>query len=244
MTKRIMITAGKGGTGKSMFAVNLGATLACKGKNVILLDMDMGLRTLDLYLGVQDEAIFDMNDAISGICELDRAIIYANLPWKLSLLAARQSTNNRELTEESLATLLRTLEEAYGYEYMIMDCPPGLGPVTDICAANADLAIMVLTPDYAAVRDADAVEDRLIRDGVFDRRYVINRMIPSLIERDIEMQTTEIDGRLKCGMLGMIAEDENIRASTNMGTPIVAMRGTYISDNFDNMADRLIDYSR
>ena len=205
MSKTIYITSGKGGTGKSTFAANLGLTLAYMGKRVILLDMNMGMRDLDLYIGVQNEAIFDIYDVIMRTCEPKDAIIHSNFA-----------------------------------DVVIMDGAPGINRAVDLCHSSADEVIIVTTPDYAAIRDADAIEDRLIKCEIMNRHYVINRMMPVSEDLGCGPGLAEIDLRFRSELLGVIMEDENIRASCNIGIPIVAKRDTYIARNFNKIAERVI----
>lgn len=232
-----MTLSGKGGTGKSMFAVNLASTLAISGKKTLLIDMDIGLRTLDLYLGVQNETVFDLSDILNGLCTSEKAIVKAEPSDKLFVIAACQSRDDTAVSEDSLSSFLSEINREY--DYIIFDCPPGLGHIIDACSRFSDLAILVINPNYVSVRDAEAAEDLLIRSGLMNRRYVLNRIAPYLAEIGAEMEPEQVDARLKCGMIGMIPEDDNIRASTNAGIPIVAKRDTYISRNFDRIADRI-----
>lgn len=238
MNRIFMIASGKGGTGKSIFASNLAQTLAFKGHRTALIDMDMGLRTLDLYLGAQNSAVFDMYDVISGVCDLSSAIIQTDYSDNLSLIAACQSRDHEKFSGDGLAAVLSELMGEY--EFVILDCPPGFGEVIEVCSTCADCAILVVNPDYASVRDADAVEDYLIRQGMYSRCYVVNRIVPELAVRGAEMSVSEIDAALKCDLLGMIPEDPNFRASIHEGMPVVCMRDTYIAGNFDKIADRLV----
>lgn len=239
MGRAIMVASGKGGTGKSTFTVNLGLTLAYEGKKVLLLDMNTGLRTLDLYLGLENRALFDICDVINNICDLETAVLETDICNRLMLLPGSQKHNFGELNELTFSDLLDDLREIF--DYIIMDCPPGIGRVVDICMACTDEAIIVTSPNYAALRDADALEDMLIRNGIFERSYVLNGLSPDLIESKACLSMSDVDSRMRCMMLGMIMYDFNIKASTNAGVPITAKRTTYIADNYNRIAARLIE---
>ena len=238
MSKTIYITSGKGGTGKSTFAANIGLTLAYMGKRVILLDMNMGMRDLDLYLGVQNEAIFDVYDVIMRTCEPREAIIHSNFVDKLAIIPAHQGGNWIDISRADIDELIEHLKGEY--DIVIMDGAPGINRAVDLCHSSADEVIIVTTPDYSAIRDADAIEDRLIKNEIMNRHYVLNRVMPVSDDLGCGPSLVEIDLRFRSQLLGVIMEDENIRASCNIGIPIVAKRDTYIARNFDKIAERVI----
>ena len=238
MSKTIYITSGKGGTGKSTFAANIGLTLTYMGKRVILLDMNMGMRDLDLYLGVQNEAIFDVYDVIMRTCEPRDAIIHSNFVDKLAIIPAHQGGNWIDISRADIDELIEHLKSEY--DIVIMDGAPGINRAVDLCHSSADEVIIVTTPDYSAIRDADAIEDRLIKNEIMNRHYVLNRVMPVSDDLGCGPSLVEIDLRFRSQLLGVIMEDENIRASCNIGIPIVAKRDTYIARNFDNIAERVI----
>ena len=236
MSKTIYITSGKGGTGKSTFAANIGLTLAYMGKRVILLDMNMGMRDLDLYLGVQNEAIFDVYDVIMRTCEPRDAIIHSNFVDKLAIIPAHQGGNWIDISRADIDELIEHLKSEY--DIVIMDGAPGINRAVDLCHSSADEVIIVTTPDYSAIRDADAIEDRLIKNEIMNRHYVLNRVMPVSDDLGCGPSLVEIDLRFRSQLLGVIMED--IRASCNIGIPIVAKRDTYIARNFDKIAERVI----
>ena len=238
MSKTIYITSGKGGTGKSTFTANIGLTLAYMGKRVILLDMNMGMRDLDLYLGVQNEAIFDVYDVIMRTCEPSDAIIHSNFVDKLAIIPAHQGGSWIDISRADIDELIEHLKGEY--DIVIMDGAPGINRAVDLCHSSADEVIIVTTPDYSAIRDADAIEDRLIKNEIMNRHYVLNRVMPVSDDLGCGPSLVEIDLRFRSQLLGVIMEDENIRASCNIGIPIVAKRDTYIARNFDKIAERMI----
>ncbi|MBQ0004480.1 MAG: AAA family ATPase [Clostridiales bacterium] len=239
MGRKIMIASGKGGTGKSTFAVNLGLTLAYEGRSVLLIDMNTGLRTLDLYLGLENRALFNISDVLNNICGLESAVLQTDLSERLMLLPGSQVNNSSDIDESNLLPLIESLSEIF--DYIIMDCAPGIGYNVELCMACSDEAIIVINPDYASLRDADALEDLLLRNGVFNRSYVLNGISPDLIENNACLTMNEVDERMKCAMLGMILYDFNIKASTNAGVPITVKRDTYIAENYARIAERLIE---
>lgn len=233
-----MVASGKGGTGKSMIAVNLGLALQKSGHSTIVVDMDFCMRTLDLYLGAENRALFDMGDVINGICDIDKALVDFPELSGLKLMPASQGMDGHDIAPEKLVDILGGLKGTA--EYVILDCPPGTSVVNTICAGIVDYVLMVITPDYASIRDAEAIEDKMLRKGIFGRSYILNKILPDLVQKRCEPDYREIDERLKCEMLGMILYDDNIRASTNIGVPIVAKKNIYITENFEHIAGRLV----
>ncbi len=233
-----MVASGKGGTGKSTVCVNLGLSLALSGIKVLLLDMNTGLRTLDLYLGLENRALFDIGDVLSGNCGLESAVIETDVSSNLCLLPGTQSYSCEHITADNMADLIEKLDDEY--DIVLLDCPPGIGDMIELCAEVSDEAIMVINADYAALRDADALEDRLLRCGVWRRNYILNGLALDLVEKGAVVDIEEIDARLRCAMLGAIMYDFNIKASTNQGVPITIKRDTYIAQNYDRIASRLL----
>ena len=234
-----MVASGKGGTGKSMFTVNVGLSLARAGYRTLLLDMDIGMRSLDLYLGMQDMAIYDLADIVRGSCTSESATIISAHSDKLHMIPAPQFRTEGLIDNDSFGEFLKRIEAAY--EIIIVDCPPGMNETINLCASFADLLTLVITSDYLSIRDADALEDHLIRMGLMNRTYVVNRMMPELVKDEIEAEIAGIGERLKCDMLGLIAEDSAVRVSTGLGIPLVAVSGdNYIADNFKKMSERMI----
>lgn len=233
----ITILSGKGGTGKTTVASNLGLTLAVRGYKTLLVDMNMGQRSLDLVLGVQNQAIYDIRDVILRTCPPETAILETEYSVNLFVLPTFQGEGIEEIHEEEIEVLISFLREHY--EYIILDGGPGMGKALSLALADADTAVIVTTPDYVAVREAEALENHLIRRFDGNRHYLLNRMFPELERSGCEPTVTEIDQRFRCELLGTITEDMNIRASFGIGVPIVAKRDTYIAENFNRIVDRL-----
>lgn len=232
-----MLASGTGGVGKSMISVNLAATLAIEGCRCCLVDMNIGLRTLDLYLGLENRAIFDVGDVFLEICTPEMAKIAAPDFPALDMIAGLQKNDAAAPTFKKLSKLIEHLKDEY--DYVFIDCPSGINETIDVAMQCADKAIIIFTPDNASIRGADALEDYLIRNADADRMCIINKVVPALVEKGIEQSVAKINERMKSYLLGVILEDENIRASVGAGLPIVAKRDTYIAENFGNIAERL-----
>lgn len=221
-----------------MFAINIAASLAYSGARTVVLDMSHGLRVLDLYLGVEYRAIWDLCDVINNTCGLDDALIPIEAIPGLYMVPATQKSEFTELNADSLQIILSELGAKF--DYIILDCPPGIGHIIDDCIELSDIAITVVTPDYASLRDADALEEKLLRGGIMNRRYVVNEISTDLNAKGAGVSIKEIDRGFRCSPLGMIPLDSNIRASIAEGVPIVFKRDSYIAVNFDKMAARLM----
>ncbi|HKK95888.1 MAG TPA: septum site-determining protein MinD [Anaerovoracaceae bacterium] len=239
MSKVILVASGKGGTGKTMFSVNLGCILSSLGKNVVIIDLDMGMRNLDMYLGLEGKVVYDTYDALKGVCRTRQALIKDDKFKNLSIIAASPINDLKSIPKESATILFKELKQRF--DYVIIDGPPGVGSNLELVAGYADAGIVVLTPDYAAIRDADSVEAFLRKNRVKDRYYVINKAVLQLEKRGLEVRFDEIDSMIKAKPLGAIAYDENIHISTNMGVPIVSKKNAYITKNFLKIANRIIE---
>src|SRR5271166_4706761 len=153
--RRIVVTSGKGGVGKTTTTANLGAALAKRGRNVVLVDTDIGLRNLDLVLGVEKRIVFDLVEVVEGRCQLRQALIRDKRFKSLSMLAAAQTREKEAVSEEQMARVIEELSEAA--DFVIIDCPAGIEHGFRAAIAGAREAIVVTTPEVAAIRDADRV---------------------------------------------------------------------------------------
>ena len=238
MAKSYLIASGKGGTGKSMTSVNLGYTLAQEGKKVVLIDLDMGMRCLDLYLGLENNIVYDISDVLHGVCRIKQALVKDRRYPNLYLIAASPKRTDGEITPLHLKVLCDKLKEKF--DYIIIDAPAGNEDNLVIASAGADEAIIVMTPEYSSIRDADIMLKQLNQLGIKDVSCIVNRVNQELIKDGYAPSLTEIDRQLKMNVLGVIQEDENIHISTNIGVPIACKEGTYIKQNFANIVERLL----
>lgn len=237
MKKIIFVTSGKGGTGKSVFTLNIGATFALGGHKTLLIDMNTGMRTLDLLIGAENKAHYDFGDVVRGVCGIKEAAVKCDTVPNLDVVVSAQ-TAGEFYTEATIKKVIDTVKDEY--EYVILDGAPGIDRRTDICAAVAHETIIVLTPDYASIRAAEAVDARLIKNKVVKRKCVVNRVSIDLSENEIEPKVTDIAQRIGASMIGMILEDENLRVSSSMGIPMVLKRDSYLAENFAKIARGLM----
>lgn len=239
MNQSFYIGSGRGGTGKSVFAVNLAATFAMLGRNTLLVDMNPGMRSLDIMLDVEYEAIYHVFDVMNGICQLEQAVIRIENPSNLYLLPGGLLEDREQLNSGKWKKFLGETGEIY--DCIIVDGAPGADCFVTDCASACDETLVVVTPELTALRNGDMLEDQLIRKRVLRRRFIINRMKPELVERGLETEASDINRQFKCEMLGMILEDDNFRFSTDAGIPVVLKEKTYIAENFRKIAGRLMN---
>lgn len=237
MGKVIVVASGKGGTGKTMVCANLGATLALEGHKVAVVDMDMGLRNLDLYLGLESNVVYDVNDVMNGVCRIKQALIKDKSFPGLYLMAASPKKPDGEITPLHMKVLCRKLSE--NFDYIIVDAPAGIDDGLAVAAGGADMALVVMAPNYASARDGEMVRLVLKELGVDKTAMVINKLNMEFIRKGFAPEVSELVRGFSRELLGVIQEDENIAVSTNLGVPIVFMQDTYIADNFHNIAGRM-----
>lgn len=238
MGKVILVSSGKGGTGKTMFSVNLGAILAQQGNRVMLLDMDMGLRNMDIYLGMENKVIYNIMDVISGVCRIKKAMMRVDGFRDLYFMAASPRRDDRDMTPLHMEVLCNKLKKYF--DYIIIDCPAGIGDLFDVSMAAADKTVIVTEPEVASLRDADTTERYLREKGLDNMCVVVNKVKVELMQAGLVPGMSEIMNMFKSPVAGLIQYDENIHISTNKGIPIVCKQGTYIERNFMDIANRIV----
>ncbi len=237
MGKVIVIASGKGGVGKTVFASNAGAKLAQQGHSVVLLDMNIGLRNLDICLGLENKVVYDVADVLSGICRIKQALVKDRRFPELYLMSAPQNKQKAEITPLHMKVLCNKLKR--NFDYVIIDAPSGLDEGLVLAGAGADAAVIVTVPEYAALRDADALDQILQEMGIVKRTYVINKVKENLIRSGLVPGIPEIAEMMRPDMAGIIQYDDNIHIAANNGLPIVYKEGTYIEKNFNRILERI-----
>ena len=237
MGKTIAIVSGKGGTGKTMFAANLGATLSKLGKQTILIDMDTGLRNLDLYLGLENRVVYDVNDVMNGLCRIHQAIIKDKTFPGLSCMAASPRKDEGNLTPMHVKVLCDKLSEKY--DYIILDAAAGIDDGLDMVLGGAEEVIVVINPEISSVRDSELVTSVLRDKGMQNIYYVINKINLKLMNAGLAPSMEDVTRGIRNRIIGLIREDENIHISTNLGLPVVFKENTYIAENFRKIAQRV-----
>ena len=239
MGRTIAIVSGKGGTGKTMFAANLGATLAKMGRQTILIDMDTGLRNLDLYLGLENKVVYDVNDVMNGLCRIRQAVIKDKTFPGLSFMAASPRRDEGRLTPLHVKVLCEKLAEKY--DYVILDAAAGVDDGLDMVLGGADEAIIVMNPEISSKRDSELVTEILRSKGMQNIYYIINKINIRLINAGFAPSMEDVTRGIRNRVIGLIREDENIHISTNLGLPVVFKDNTYLAENFRKIAKRIDD---
>jgi septum site-determining protein MinD len=221
--------------GKTTLTANLSAALAKRGKSVLAVDGDMGLRNLDIILGLSDKVVYDAADAAKGICPAGKAILPCPAFPGLHFLAAPQADDKRILPEE-MKRLINGLREHYGF--ILVDCPAGVGASFETGIAGADRAIVVATPDLPSIRDADKTALLLEKNGIRRIDLVVNRVRPDLIRKKVMPNMDAVIDAVSLGILGVILEDERILRCASEGGVMVSPKAAAPTE-FDNIAARL-----
>ena len=236
-TRVISVTSGKGGVGKTTTTANLGVALARLGKRVVVVDTDIGLRNLDVVMGLQNRIIYDVVDLIEGRCRLRQALIRDRPASELYLLPAAQS---RDKTAVSPADMLRVIEQLRGEcDYILIDSPAGIELGFRNAVAPADEFILVTTPDPSSVQDVDRVLGILEAEGHRLLYLVINRIRPELVRRKLMLGPQEILKTLAIDLLGIIPEDEDVLVANGKGIPVAYDTHALVGKAYHNMARRL-----
>ena len=240
MGKVIVVASGKGGTGKTTVVANLGATLAMEGQRTLVVDMDMGLRNLDLYLGLESNVVYDVSDVMNGVCRIKQALIKDKSFPGLYLMAASPKRADGEITPLHMKVLCEKLRGQF--DYIIVDGPAGIDDGLAVASAGADMAVVVVSPDYAAARDGEMVRLVLKEMGIEKVGFIVNKLNMEMIRKGFAPDVSEIVRGFQRELLGVIQSDENISISTNLGVPVVFMRETYIADNFRKISRSIAEY--
>ena len=238
MGEVIVVTSGKGGVGKTTTTANIGASFAILGKKTILIDADIGLRNLDVVLGLENRIVYDIVDVVEGNCDLKQAIIKDKRFDKLHLLPASQTRDKTAITPDQMGLLCREL--MLEFDYVVVDCPAGIERGFKNAISGADRAVVVTTPEVSAVRDADRVIGLLESSGKTAPLLVVNRVRPHMIQKGDMMDIKDIVDILSINLLGVIPEDEYIVVSTNRGEPAVANPSSLAGQAYNNIAKRLV----
>lgn len=239
MGEAIVITSGKGGVGKTTTSANIGTALALQGKHICLVDTDIGLRNLDVVMGLENRIIYDLVDAAEGRCRVQQALIRDKRFDCLHLLPAAQTSDKSAVSTEQMKQMIEELKP--DYDYVIIDCPAGIEQGYKNAVSGADQAIVVTTPDTSAVRDADRIVGLLEQEEMAPPKLVVNRVRP-INEGDM-LDVDDVVSTLAIDLLGMIVDDEEVLKAAHKGEPIVMNPNSRASLGYRNIARRILGES-
>ncbi|MBN2501293.1 MAG: septum site-determining protein MinD [Anaerolineales bacterium] len=235
--KAITITSGKGGVGKTTATANLGAAMAAEGKKVVCIDADIGLRNLDMVMGLENRIVYDLVDVIEGRCRLRQAMIRDKKLPNLYLIPAAQTRDKSAISPSDMVRLCDELRQEV--DYIFIDSPAGIERGFRNAIAPADSVVIVTNPEVSAVRDADRIIGLVEAEEKGPARLVINRINPRMVQQGDMLTADYILELLAVDLLGLIPEDENVIVSTNRGTPIALDGKSRAGEAFRNIAKRI-----
>ncbi|WP_448383178.1 septum site-determining protein MinD [Desulfosoma sp.] len=233
----VVVTSGKGGVGKTTTVANLGTALAQKGYKVVLIDADIGLRNLDVVMGLENRIVYNLVDIVEGKCRIEQAMIRDRKLNTLHIIPAAQTREKDAVTPEQMKTLCDEL--AVENDYVIVDCPAGIERGFKNAIAGAQRALVVTTPEVSAIRDADRVIGLLEANMLKDIHLIINRLNSKMVKKGDMMSTADIVSLLSIPLIGVIPESQEVVVSTNRGVPLVHERASRVGQAFQKIAARL-----
>ena len=219
MSEVIVITSGKGGVGKTTTTANVGTGLAQLNKKVVLIDTDIGLRNLDVVMGLENRIVYTLVDVIEGRCRLAQALIKDKKYPELCLLPTAQTRDKDAVSPDQMKALIEELRN--DFDYILLDCPAGIEQGFKNAIAGADRALVVTTPEVSAVRDADRIIGLLQANEINQIDLIVNRLRMDMVKRGDMLTVEDVVGILAINLIGAVPDDEQIIVSTNQGEPLV-----------------------
>ena len=233
----VTISSGKGGVGKTTTTANLAVALAMNGQKVVCIDGDIGLRNLDVVMGLENRIVYDLVDVIEGRCRLRQAMIRDKRVPELYLIPAAQTRDKSAVSPSDMVRLCDELKP--DYDWILIDCPAGIERGFRNALAPADVVVVVTNPEVSAVRDADRIIGLVEAEEKGPARLIINRLNPSLVKRGEMLTPEDVLELLAIELIGIVPEDENVVMSTNRGQPIALDVKSRAGQAFQNIARRL-----
>jgi septum site-determining protein MinD len=234
----ITITSGKGGVGKTTTTANLGVALAMLSQRVVAIDADIGLRNLDVVMGLENRIVYDLVDVVEGHCRLRQALIRDKRLSELYLLPAAQTRDKTAVTPAQMVELVDQLRP--DFDFVLVDSPAGIEQGYRNAVAPANRVIIVTTPEVSAVRDADRIVGMVEAEEKGPASLVINRLNAEMVRRGQMLSTEDVIELLAIDLLGIVPEDKEILVSTNRGVPIALDGKTGAGQAYRNIAGRLL----
>lgn len=219
MGEVIVVTSGKGGVGKTTTTANLGIGLAALGSKVVVIDTDLGLRNLDVVMGLENRIVYNLVDVIQGSCRMKQALIKDRRYPELYLLPSAQTKDKNSVSPEQMKKLVDDLRDEF--DYILLDCPAGIEQGFRNAIAGADRSVVVTTPEVSSIRDADRIIGLLQAAGIRKNELVINRLRIDMVKRGDMMSVEDVTEILSADLLGVIPDDEQVVIATNQGEAVV-----------------------
>lgn len=237
MSEVIVVTSGKGGVGKTTTSANIGTGLAGLKKRVVMIDTDIGLRNLDIVLGLENRIVYNLVDVVEGNCRYKQALIKDRNNPELFLMPCAQTRDKTAVSPEQIIKLIDEMRS--DFDYIIIDCPAGIEQGFKNAIAGADRAIVVTTPEVSAVRDADRIIGLLEANEIGKTELVVNRLRADMVKRGDMMSSDDVVEILAVDLLGVVPDDENIVVSTNQGEPLVGNK-SLAGQAYENICHRIM----
>lgn len=236
--KIITVTSGKGGVGKTTATANIAVALAQMGQRVVCLDADIGLRNLDVVMGLENRIVYDLVDVVEGRCRLKQAMIRDKRFEELHLIPAAQTRDKNAVSPSDMVKLGDELREEA--DWVVIDSPAGIERGFRNAIAPADEILVVTNPDVSAVRDADRIIGLIEAEQKEPAKLIINRLHPEMVQRGDMLDAADVLELLAIKLIGIVPEDEHVIVSTNMGKPVVLEEKSMAGQAFRNIARRLM----
>ena len=237
MSEIIVITSGKGGVGKTTTTANIGAALALSGKKVVMIDTDIGLRNLDVIMGVENRIVYDLVDVAENRCPYTKALVRDKRFDGLFLLPAAQSRDKSAVTTTQMKHIVRQMED--NFDYILIDCPAGIEQGFENAVAAAKKAVVVAMPEVSSVRDADRIIGLLEKHEIGEIKLVINKLRPKMVKNGSMLSIEDILDILAIDLLGVVPDDEEIIVAANKGEYVSSNEKAMSGRAFRNIASRL-----
>lgn len=237
MGEVIVITSGKGGVGKTTSTANIGSALAKLGNKVAVIDSDIGLRNLDVVLGLENRIVFDIVDVTSGNCDVKKALIKDRRLDGLFLLPAAQTKDKEAVSPDDMIKLVEDLGDEF--DYILIDCPAGIEHGFKNAIAAAERAIVITTPEVSAVRDADRIIGLLEANEISNIKLIVNMIKVEMVKQGNMLSIDDITDILAIDLIGAVPDDEAVVISTNKGEPVIKIEDSLSAKAFTNIANRI-----
>lgn len=235
--RTFVITSGKGGVGKTTATANIGIGLAKHGRKVVMVDGDIGLRNLDIIMGLENRIVYHLVDVVRGRCQVRQALVKDKRFPQLALLPASQVDQKDAITPEQMRDLTTQLKE--DFDFVLIDCPAGIEQGFRNAVAGADEAIVITTPDVSPVRDADRVIG-LLQSALGEPQLIINRMSAEMVKRGDMLNQQDVLDILAVRLLGIVPEDEEVVIAGNRGSPVILNERSRSGQAYERIVRRIL----